>query len=418
MIESGPGPTCCSALRRLGFRFLAAYVLLFNLGAVLGLIPGLGWLVAGGLNLWQRIVSRVTQVAFHSSNPISGEYTGSGDRLFEWLKVLDKLLIALVVAAIWTAFDRNRRHDRRVREVMRVVLRYVLGSTMLFYGTIKILHLQMPAPNASRLLESYWQSSPLGLLWTFMGFSSVYSAYIGTAEAGAGLLLFFRRTTGLGALLAATLTFNILVINLCFDVPVKLYAAHLFAFSVVLAAPELRALWDLLVVHRATAALPYSRPEVHPRASRYVTTAKLLFIGWLISSIAGTRIWDSLTKPPVAPAPISGLYEVTDLKLSTPEDRSLRWHWVFFEDGDVVIQTLDDQEHYSAQFGPEPGQITLLQDNIRCTFSYARQPSGQLLIEGAINGRRLKATLKPADDRQLLLVSQGFHWVTDQPLNR
>ena len=38
----------------------------------------------------------------------------------------------------------------------------------------------------------------MGLLWTFMGHSPAYSAFTGAAEALAGALLLFRRTTLLG----------------------------------------------------------------------------------------------------------------------------------------------------------------------------------------------------------------------------
>jgi hypothetical protein len=41
----------------------------------------------------------------------------------------------------------------------------------------------------------------MGILWTFMAASTGYTIFAGLAEAVAGLLLLFRRTSTLGALL-------------------------------------------------------------------------------------------------------------------------------------------------------------------------------------------------------------------------
>jgi hypothetical protein len=39
-----------------------------------------------------------------------------------------------------------------------------------------------------RLLKPYGESSPMGLLWTFMGYSTGYNLFTGGAEALGGLL--------------------------------------------------------------------------------------------------------------------------------------------------------------------------------------------------------------------------------------
>jgi hypothetical protein len=65
----------------------------------------------------------------------------------------------------------------------------------------------------------------MGLAWTFLGFSKAYNYFMGIAEAGGGLLLLFRRTAIFGVLLSMIVTSNIVAINFCFDVPVKLYSS-------------------------------------------------------------------------------------------------------------------------------------------------------------------------------------------------
>jgi hypothetical protein len=72
----------------------------------------------------------------------------------------------------------------------------------------------------------------------------------GAAEVAAGLLIFFRRTTLLGALLTAFLATNIVLYNFCYDVPVKLYAAHLLLMSLAVLAPDMRGLWNFFFLHK------------------------------------------------------------------------------------------------------------------------------------------------------------------------
>lgn len=45
------------------------------------------------------------------------------------------------------------------------------ATAMVAYGMFKISPSQFPAPGLSRLVQPYGDSSPMGLLWTFMGVS-------------------------------------------------------------------------------------------------------------------------------------------------------------------------------------------------------------------------------------------------------
>src|SRR4030095_7643936 len=90
------------------------------------------------------------------------------------------------------------------------------------YGMIKVFRGQFPSPSPGRLIETYGDSSPMGLMWNFMGYSSAYVIFAGVSESLGALLLFFRRTTTLGALVLTAVMTNVVAMNLCFDVCVKL----------------------------------------------------------------------------------------------------------------------------------------------------------------------------------------------------
>lgn len=65
----------------------------------------------------------------------------------------------------------------------------------------------------------------------------------------------FRRTTTLGALLIiCAVTTHVLVLNLSYDVPVKIFAFHLVLLAAYLVAPDFGRLTNVLVLNRPAPA--------------------------------------------------------------------------------------------------------------------------------------------------------------------
>jgi hypothetical protein len=74
--------------------------------------------------------------------------------------------------------------------------------------------------------------------------------FTGVAEMLGGLLLTTRRTTLLGALLCIGVLANVFMLNVGYDVPVKVLSFHLLAMAVFLAAPDLGRLAELFLFNR------------------------------------------------------------------------------------------------------------------------------------------------------------------------
>src|SRR5262249_770946 len=119
-------------------------------------------------------------------------------------------------------------------------LRFALGSEMVLYGMDKLVPMQMPFPQLTRLVEPYGNFSPMGVLWYSIGASPAYEMFVGGAEMVGGILLFFPRTAMLGALVCLADVIEVFALNMTYDVPVKLFSFHLILMSLVLLAPELR----------------------------------------------------------------------------------------------------------------------------------------------------------------------------------
>src|SRR5208282_4219864 len=119
--------------------------------------------------------------------------------------------------------DRRRENYFSLYKWFRLFIRFSLASQMLSYGWAKAIPLQMPFPSLVKLLEPYGNFSPMGVLWSSVGSSQAYEIFAGCAEMLGGILLLVPRTTMLGALVCLAATTQVFMLNMAYDVPVKLF---------------------------------------------------------------------------------------------------------------------------------------------------------------------------------------------------
>jgi len=250
---------------RIAFRFSFLYWLLYiipSAGAVsvFDLLPFGG--VGDKLATWTawplaRLAHGVGVHVFHISGEGANWHpTGSGDTAMQYTLVFCVAVIALLGTAVWSAVDerRGRLEYRTAYAWLRLALRITLAITLLGYGFAKVFPGQFGAgPSLAELNETYGASSPMHLLWFFMGFSRPYAIFGGLMEVIPGVLLLFERTETIGALGSAAVMLEVAVLNYCYDVPVKLYSTHLFLMSLFLLLPDMKPIWEFFVLRRPAA---------------------------------------------------------------------------------------------------------------------------------------------------------------------
>lgn len=210
--------------------------------------------------------------------------TGSGDTAFDWTFTLLVLGLALLGGLVWTLAGRrgpSPAYLRRLEGGLRVVL--IFWLTM--YALPKFSFGQFGLLDQGQLITTYGESSPMGLLWRFMAASPGYQYVAGVAELLPALLLLHRRTVTLGALIATVTLTNVLALNLFYDVPVKLFSAHLLLAALVLLALGGQRLWAF-VMGRAFPALAAASPSRWEAPTAWVATA-LLLGGAVASGLSG-----------------------------------------------------------------------------------------------------------------------------------
>ncbi len=226
-------------------------------------------------------------------------------------------------------------------------IRYSLALVMLSYGMAKVFPGQFGAPTLDRLLEPYGHSSPMGLLWTFMGYSRPYAFFTGVVECLGGVLLFSQRTTTLGAVIVAAAMGNVAMLNFSYDVPVKLYSSHLLAFAVLLLAPDVRRLWSMFIANEPTLPAHVRKPFTSVWRHRAASIVKTIVI---VMSLWQTT-WpfvSAVRQPPRPRSPWFGIYDVErfaangEVRAQLPMNPT-RWRRVVInETGGIAVQTMDD----------------------------------------------------------------------------
>src|SRR5215218_1345583 len=212
-------------VRRALFRFLFSYLVLYNFPFPLDAIPVYGEILEQSYReTWNMVLPRVGEHILGTEVRLRGG-SGRGDSTYGYVQIFCYLILALAGAAVWTLLDRRRADYARLHEWLRVYVRFALAAVIIGYGAYKVIPEQFGTPPPSDLLQPIGESSPMRLLWTFMGASIPYVIFTGAAEILGGLLLVARRTTLLGALVCIGVMSNVVMINYAYDVPVKLYSA-------------------------------------------------------------------------------------------------------------------------------------------------------------------------------------------------
>lgn len=236
-----------------------AFRLLFVTGGGLLLLSVYGNIGLGSLWYVTGIWWALAQIGSYA---VRGEgvdvvLASGGDQMWMWCMHLGWILVSLVIVAAWTALARksDRPNYRSLGGLLEIFARYGLAISMLYYGFAKAIPTQMGFMQLpAHQLQLTGDTSLFNTLWGFMGASDGYSIVTGLIELAAGLLLLFRRTALVGSIVAIVATTQVAILDLFYDVPVKLVAWELLVIAVALTARYWRPL--LLVAFNRDGAHP------------------------------------------------------------------------------------------------------------------------------------------------------------------
>lgn len=417
-----------SLARRIGFRFAFLVGALLIFPFPITAIPQTDWLgsALGKPMHWatQWLATRVLDLPAPFPGP-----SGSGDRATDYAELLLIAVLAGLGTIVWSALDRRRRAYPRLAAGARVMLRYYLAAVMLSYGFSKVVKWQFYDLSPGVLHQRLGDVPPMRLMWAFMGYSLPYTVFAGLAEVTGGVLLLWRRTATLGALLVAIVMTNVVLMNLCYDVPVKLFSTLLLVFAIAIALPDARRLLGA-VLGRAAAELP-PRARMTPGLERGRLVAKIALILLMMLAVYlkyGQRpahddhvhelygnwivdrfVLDGVEHPPLTTDPVR--WESWSANARTMQ--------IWLMNGTYEGRSeLPDRGWYDLKVDPSAHTITVTVDrNLKTqeTWTYSRPAPDRLIIDGVHRGKSLHLALHLEPEG--VLMTRGFHWLNDVPFN-
>ena len=338
--------------------------------------------------------------------------------------IRDRFITALGATLVWSLVDREAVSYPRLLLWFRFALRICIGSSMLIYGMLKVFPNQMSAPSLAVLNEPLGNTSPMTMLWTLLGMNPLYETLCGSIELLCGVLILFRRTALVGALLTAFVVSNVVLYNYFFDVPVKLFATHLLIMALVAAAPDFPALIRFFWLHEKAAPTtswsPWSSAQSLRRERLLVAAGLAVAISYRVyiyapvthhelASIAHpnalTGLWrvDAATQPYLT---ADGL-PMVELSLEPNGRANLRdteqtlWR---------AVATYDDTAH-TVEIQP----IGVSQPTL---YSVAH-PDATHIVLTPLRGQQGVLTLsRIPTPEHYPLMERGFHWVNEWGLER
>ncbi|WP_373493075.1 hypothetical protein [Aquiflexum sp.] len=359
---------------------------------------------------------------------------GSGDTSYGWAQLYSYLFLAAIGTLVWSIVERRKKAYPKLHYWLCILLRYSLAGIAFTYGILKVLAMQMPFPNLSQLATPLGDYLPMRFSWLFIGYSTPYQIFSGVAEALVALLLVWRRTSLLGAILAVGVFTNVVMLNLTYDIPVKIFSLNLLVASIFLVWQERERLFAFFLQNRTVppSTLYEKRlPKKWQRISRILAKALFLVLSFGYSTYSyyeyyvQTQEENTKILEPIQPA----MYHV-ELFVKNgdtiPESLadSLRWRDVIFDYngyGSLSAQDSSLRMRYGrAYFSYLPDSLgTHLEWRLSswdslpvATFKMEIPHEGRMVLTGKKEEDSLYVVLQKLH-RHFPLTERQFHWISE-----
>lgn len=414
-----------SFLEKLVFRFVFVLLILFIFIFNNGTFPWVFLVMKYPIEMLHVFIPWVAKSYLSLANEITIFTNGSGDTTYDYLTLAFIGLVSVPLTVIWTIADRSRANYNRLYYWLTVGVRFYVGLMLLNYGFVKVVQLQFPSPGVSRLMQTYGESSPMGLAWTFLGFSKGYNLFMGVAELMAGLLL-FRRTVTVGAIISLMTTANVMAVNYFYDVPVKIVSTALVVMCLFLLVPNISRLFKFFFKGEAVKLRTLNAPAI---AKKWIFYTKYIFkylciclvvLGGLITIFSGRNFRNTGPK-----SALHGGYDVISFvkngdTLPHSSTETTRWKaFILDTDKNGVVEYMGNKKEYIET------KTDTAAKNITIAFSYDlktaykliynKPDSSRLRLQGNLFGDAVTIELTK---RKFLLTNRGFHWINEHPFNR
>lgn len=344
-----------------------------------------------------------------------------GDNYWTFIAALLLLIIAITTAGVWTIIDKGKKFPSFYK-YMHAFARYYLGFVLLLYGLEKITFNQFGI-QPSALAESMGNNDSWHMFRAFMGISKSYKFFSGLIELIPGLLLLFRRTSTLGSLIAFPVFINVLMLNIGYDIWLKLLIFHLILFSIFILIPDLKKMVQIFILKQNTSLTSVPSLIENKNLKWLQYTLKFSLIGivvYMLIKLEIRAVNENINSPY---SNIVGIHEIRrfsfNLKIPEPNnDDSLNWEKVTINTAPFLRVQLKNDSIVEYNFKVDTLkrllELNLWNDtSVNGKFHYIRLSPKEWLFEGTIKNDSIRFTTRKTDmyDLPLLRGYGKVKWV-------
>ncbi|MBL8748978.1 MAG: hypothetical protein JNK78_07450 [Planctomycetes bacterium] len=420
--EPSPTPLPWPLWQRVLFRYAACHYLLYafprpltkllgtiggGLEAITDRAKGAWWspstwsaALAGIESGWQGLTTWMDRNGLAPYEVIH-QPTGSGDTGHDFAKLLAIVAASLLLTAIWSLVQRRPCGHPRLGRWLHLVVRFDVAFAVAGYGFAKFRGGQFGGLELFRAAQEIGDTTPMGMVGTFMQAFPGYELFGGGGELLGSLLLFHRRTALLGAFVTIGVLTNVCALNWLCGVPVKLYSAHLLLFTIALLAPFAGSLHALFVANT-----PSTPVDLRVPAGRHGSLVAAIGWAWVLGSLALSafsplREWERERPTPE----LYGMWVVDEMRLGgreVPRSDATRWREFAIDRGDLAWSRdgAGQRRFFDFVFDPATGTASVKargKDAAAATWTCERgstavQVDVPLLMKREDRGRRVDGT--------------------------
>jgi hypothetical protein len=310
-------------------------------------------------------------------------------------------------------------------------VRYNVAIIAFSYGIIKLFSLQMPFPNLHQLATPLGDFLPMRLSWMFLGYSTPYQAFSGIMEIIVGVLLLNRKTLTLGALMGIAVFTHVFLLNLSYDIPVKLFSMQIVICCLFLASYDWHRIVDFFFLNKSVPSGTYAEFELTKKWQRIGRIVwKVVFIVMFIL-LPIKEAW-SMYKTETGEADVlpikSGVYAIKTFTknndtISASLNDEMSWKDFIFDKGGIgsinTTDTLFKQRYHRGYFSYIPDSISqvIFFRRFRETtplfeLQYKIPDDSTLNLWGQVRDDSLFFELLRTH-RHFQLAEKQFHWISE-----
>ncbi|WP_337040508.1 DoxX family protein [Emticicia sp. 17c] len=365
-------------------------------------------------SFWNNILGFVVAGAAIAVFFEASHNSGCGDFPQHFQVVRSGVIIGAITGIVFNLLHGKIPNAYRVQPMLVFLLRMYLAWIIMSYGLVKVFASQFPTLMANmdaRLIEL----SPMRVAWAFFGYSKAYQIYLGWGELIPAILLLFRRTTLIGSLLMVVVMLNVWLINIFFDVCVKLNSFIYLSVAVYILLQYSNRLWKFFFTNQVVQPAYYPNLADRKIFKRIGLAINILLVGYILYDPA-MGLYEYVSEPEQSQPKdqIFGAWKVEKIEkfdtgnwVPVAKTDSADFNRCFFEGFTGVLQSTLKRQRFGYSVDSTQKEATLNFINQRNTryekqvWKYDKNKQNELTLQGRIGKDSLRMVCSLRHDKLL-----------------